>query len=195
MRQRLVSIVCLLHALQRILFQDGRKHLGATGSLLGLNGGLLTHGSENDDVGVLLLVLEELLNLGANLALGALDVVLHGAVLSHEGEETIVLDVEKLVLATGDVGDVHVVGGRGQLLKLLASEDVDGDQVDLGVTVLASLGGGHVDDLARAALDDDVTVLAESGTLHGEGGRGTRVGGVEGHLMLSIVGVDFGHFD
>lgn len=44
--------------------------------------------------GVLLLLLEELLNLGANLALGALDVVLHGAVLSHEGEETIVLDVE-----------------------------------------------------------------------------------------------------
>ena len=50
-RQRLVSIVCLLHALQCILFQDGRKHLvGAAGSLLGLNGGLLTHGGENDDV-------------------------------------------------------------------------------------------------------------------------------------------------
>ena len=44
--------------------------------------------------------------------------------------------------------------------------------------------GGHVDDLARAVLDDDVTVLAESGTLHGVGGRGTRIGGVEGHLML-----------
>jgi hypothetical protein len=29
-----------------------------------------------------------------------------------------------------------------------------------------------------------VTVLAESGTLHGVGGRGTRIGGVEGHLML-----------
>lgn len=90
----------------------------------------------------------------------------------------------KLVLLAGDVGNVHVVGGRGQLLKLLASEDVDGDQVDLGVTVLAGLGGGHVDDLARAVLDDDVTVLAESGTLHGVGGRGTRIGGVEGHLML-----------
>jgi hypothetical protein len=44
--------------------------------------------------GVLLLVPEELLNLGSNLAVGVLDVVLHGAVLRHEGEETIVLDVE-----------------------------------------------------------------------------------------------------
>ena len=44
--------------------------------------------------GVLLLVPEELLDLGANLTLGVLDVVLHGTVLRHEGEETIVLDVE-----------------------------------------------------------------------------------------------------
>jgi len=44
--------------------------------------------------GVLLLVPEELLDLGSNLAVGVLDVVLHGAVLRHEGEEAIVLDVE-----------------------------------------------------------------------------------------------------
>jgi hypothetical protein len=90
----------------------------------------------------------------------------------------------KLELAAGDVGDVHVVGGRGQLLELLAGEDVDGDQVDLGVTVLAGLGGGHVDDLARAVLDDDVAVLPQGGTLGGVGGRRTRISGVEGHLML-----------
>lgn len=90
----------------------------------------------------------------------------------------------KLELAAGDVRDVHVVGGRGQLLELLAGEDVDGDQVDLGVTVLAGLGGGHVDNLARAVLDVDVAVLPESGTLHGVGERRTRISGVEGHLML-----------
>jgi hypothetical protein len=27
---------------------------------------------------------------------------------------------------------------------------IDGDEIDFGVTVLASLGGGHVNDLARA---------------------------------------------
>lgn len=90
----------------------------------------------------------------------------------------------KLVLAAGDVGDVHVVGGGAELLKLLASEDVDGDQVDLGVTVLASLGGGHVDDLARTALDDNETVLPEGRALHGERQRRTGVSRVEGVFML-----------
>lgn len=61
------------------------------------------------------------------------------------------------------------MGGRAKFFKLLASEDVGTDKMDLGVTVLASLGGGHVDDLAGAALDDDDTVLAQSRALHGEG--------------------------
>lgn len=90
----------------------------------------------------------------------------------------------KLVLLAGDVGDVHVVGGGREILKLLAGEDVGGDKMNLGVTVLASLGGRHVDDLAGAALDDDVTVLAQSRALHGEGGRGTGIGGVELELVL-----------
>lgn len=92
----------------------------------------------------------------------------------------------KLVLAAGDVGDVHVVGGGAKLLKLLAGEDVNGDQVDLGVTVLASLGGRHVDNLAGTALDDDETVLPEGRALHGEGQRRTGVSRVEGVFMLWI---------
>lgn len=90
----------------------------------------------------------------------------------------------KLVLATRDVGDVHVVGGGGEILELLASEDVNSNEMDLGVTVLASLGGGHVDDLAGAVLDHDETVLAQSRALHGEGGGGTGIGGVELELVL-----------
>jgi hypothetical protein len=90
----------------------------------------------------------------------------------------------KLVLTAGDVRDIHVVSRGRQILVLLAGEDVDGDKVDLGVTVLASLGGRHVDDLAGAALDDDETVLAQSRALHGEGQRRTGVSRVEGKLML-----------
>lgn len=85
----------------------------------------------------------------------------------------------ELVLLSADVGDIHVVGGRAELLELLASEDVDGNQVDLGVTVLASLGGRHVDNLARAVLDNDVPVLAQSRALHGEGRRRAGVGRLE----------------
>lgn len=90
----------------------------------------------------------------------------------------------KLVLAARDVRDVHVVGGRGQILQLLAGEDVDGDHVDLGVTVLARLRGGHFHDLAWATLDDDVAVLPQGRTLHRERGRRTGVGALEGVLML-----------
>lgn len=108
----------------------------------------------------------------------------------------------KLELATGDVRDIHVVGGGAKLLKLLAGEDVNGDQVDLGVTVLASLGGGHVDDLAGTVFDADVAVLAKSRAeeamfsrvrkptvtpnlpLHGVGGGGTGIS-----LSLDLEGV------
>jgi len=76
------------------------------------------------------------------------------------------------------------VGGGAEIFELLAGEDVDGDQMDLGVAVLSGLGGGHLDDLAGAVLDADETVLPQGRALHGVGGGGTRIGGVEGVLML-----------
>jgi len=158
------------------------------GSLLGLNSSLLAHGSQDDNVGILLLGLEEAEDLLANLTIGHLDIILGVAVVAHEGEEVIVRDIEKLVLLASDVGDVHVVGGRAQILELLAGEDVDSDEMDLGVTVLSSLGGGHVNNLAGATLDHNEAVLAQGGALHGVGRRGTGVDGVEVVLMLRIVG-------
>ena len=76
------------------------------------------------------------------------------------------------------------MGGRREILQLLAGEEIDGSQMDLGVTVLAGLGGGHVDDLAWAVLDHNESVLAQSRTLHWVGERGAGVGGLEGKLML-----------
>jgi hypothetical protein len=89
-----------------------------------------------------------------------------------------------LVFRALDDGDVHVVGRGAEILQLLAGEDINSDQMDLGVTVLASLGGGHVHDLARAALDHDVSVLAQSRALHRKGGRSAGIGRFEGVLML-----------
>jgi hypothetical protein len=161
------------------------RHYGSLfGSLLDFHASLLTHGGQDNDVAVLALISEHLVDSVTNFTIGNLDIILGATVVVHEGEEAIVGNVEKLVFTAGDVGDVHVVGGRAQFFKLLASEDVDGDKVDLGVTVLTGLGGGHVDDLAGAALDDDETVLPQSGTLHGEGGRGASVGGLEGNIVL-----------
>jgi hypothetical protein len=48
------------------------------------------------------------------------------------------------------------VSGGDHILHLLAVENVDGDEVGLSVTVLASLGGRDINHLAGAALDHDV---------------------------------------
>ena len=90
----------------------------------------------------------------------------------------------ELVFLAADVGDIHVVGGWAEIFHLLAGEDVDGDQMDLGVTVLAGLGGGHFNNLAGAALDHNEAVLAQGRALHWVRGRGTGIGALEGVLML-----------
>ena len=76
------------------------------------------------------------------------------------------------------------MGGGREIFILLASEDVESDKMDLGVTVLAGLGGGHVDNLAGAALDDNEAVLAQRRALHGVGQRGAGIGGLEGDIVL-----------
>lgn len=153
-------------------------------SLLVGDGLLLVHGGDDGDHEVLasLKVSSDLLT---NLGVGDLDVVLGTTVRVHQVEET-VLDVKELEFLPPDVGDVHVVGGGRNVFKLLAGEDVDGDKVDLGVTVLTSLGSGHVNDLARPALDDNVTVLPESGTLHREGLGSPGTGGLESLVVLLL---------
>jgi len=79
------------------------------------------------------------------------------------------------------------MGRGGNIFELFAGEDVDGNQVDLGVPMLAGLGGRHVDDLAGTALNDNVTVLPEGRALHGVGGRGPGGGLLKGVLMLLVV--------
>lgn len=76
-----------------------------------------------------------------------------------------------------------------EILELLAREDVEGDKVHLGVAVLASLGGGHVDNLAGASLDHNVTVLPERRALHRVRRRRAGVGRLERVFMLSDGGV------
>lgn len=163
----------------------------SAGSLLCIDGSFLTHSSKNDDVGILALVGEELVDFVTNVTLGDLDIIFGRAIVGHKGEETVVGDIEKLVFLATNVGNVHVVGGGAEIFKLLASKDIDGNKMDLGVTVLASLGGGHFDDLAGAVLDDDETVLPQSRALHGVGGGGASIGALKGVLMLGVV---VGHF-
>jgi hypothetical protein len=92
----------------------------------------------------------------------------------------------KLVFLATDVWNIHVVGGWAEFFELLASKDVNGNEMDLCVAVLASLGGGHVDDLARAVLDADEAVLPQGRALHGIGGGGTGIGALKGVLLMLL---------
>jgi hypothetical protein len=93
----------------------------------------------------------------------------------------------QLIFLAGDVGNVHVMGGRTEFFELLASEDIDSNEMDFSMTMLASLGRRHIDNLAGAVLDDHETVLPQGRALHGESGRGASIGGLEGVLMLMTV--------
>ena len=76
------------------------------------------------------------------------------------------------------------MGGGREIFQLLVGEDVKCSQVNLCMTVLPSLGGGHVNNLAGTALDDDKAVLSQGGTLHGVGEGSACVGRVEGMLLM-----------
>ena len=52
-----------------------------------------------------------------------------------------------------EVGHPNVVCGRLTVLHLAAGEDVDADEVGLGVAVLARPGHADLDQLARVALE------------------------------------------
>jgi len=162
------------------------RYLTSFWCLLSIDSKLLTHSSENNDIGLLLRV-EKIADLLSNFSVWQLNIILKITTLRHQGEEIIIGDIEQLVFDTGNVRDIHVVGGWAEFFELLLGEDIDSDEMDLGVTVLTGLGGRHVDNLARAVLDTDETVLSQGRTLHGVGGGCTSIGGIEGVLMLRVI--------
>jgi len=166
---------------------DGSLRNLTTRSLLGFNCSLLTHSCKNNDVGVLFFIGEKFVNLVTNFSIRNLDIILSLTIVSHQGKEAIVGNVEQLVFLANDIGNVHIVGGGAEFFEFLAGEDIDSNQMNLCVTVLSSLGSRHIDDLAGAVFDHYETVLSQGRALHGKGGGGARIGGVEGVFMLSIV--------
>lgn len=78
------------------------------------------------------------------------------------------------------------MGGWAKFFELLASEDINSNKMNLGVAMLAGLGGGHIDDLARAVLDNNKAVLPQGRALHWVSGGSASIGRVESVLMLEF---------
>ena len=121
-------------------------------------------------------------------SLGQRQVVLGISRIGHERDETVIRDINQRELRADNVRDIAVVRRRLEILQLLVGEDVQRREVTLGVPVLSRLGGRNVDDLARAPLDDDESVLTNVTSLHREGLGRSRVRGLEVHVMMLVVG-------
>ena len=82
--------------------------------------------------------------------------------LVHEGHIVLLGNINKGIVLADNNRDKSGVGGRNDILVLLAGEDIDGGEVALGVSVLASLGGRHGSHLAGVLLlHADVTNYKE----------------------------------
>ncbi|KAH3661878.1 hypothetical protein OGAPHI_006057 [Ogataea philodendri] len=161
-------------------FQETIAHSVASWGFFVGNTSLLTHSRDDSDQKVLTFV-KVSLQFITQLSVWGLDVILGLTVVGHQVQVTIV-NVQQLELGSSNEWNLHVVGRWGQVLQLLLGEDVKSNQVDLGVTVLTSLGSGHVDNLAWSTLDNNETVLSQGRTLHWVGQRGTSISGLEGVL-------------
>ncbi len=111
---------------------------------------------------------------------------LGGAVVAHEGAEAIIRDIKNGVLPLGHMGDVNVVRGGANIFVFAVSEDVNADNVRLGVAVLSGLGSADVSNFARTAVNHDVATFANETGLHGECGGGTGIGGVDGKVLFLL---------
>jgi len=101
----------------------------------------------------------------------------------HERKEAVITAYQLVILAL-DVGDIHVVGRWTNVFVLSSCEDIQSDQVNFSVPVLPGLGRGHLNNLTRAALNHDVSILPKSRALHWEG---FRCSGISASEILSEI--------
>ena len=139
---------------------------------------LVTHSSDNSNINLLALI-EGVTDLISQITLRNLQIILGLSIVQQARAISLIVDINQTEIRTLNLGDLDVMGRGAQILELLTGEDVDGDEVNLSMTVLSSLGGRHLNNLARVTLDDNVSTLAEGGGLSGGGG----------------ISVGFGHFE
>ena len=80
--------------------------------------------------------------------LGEFDILTHLTILLiQKRAESIRGDVHQRVLLAVNEGNVSGMGGWHNVFVLLIGKNINGGEVALGVAVLSSLGGGHINDL------------------------------------------------
>ena len=75
----------------------------------------------------------------------------------HEGE-FVTIDIDDFPIGTGHNGDGGSVGGWNHILELLSGENINSQEVALGVTVLSGLRNRDRKNLAWLSLDHHVSI-------------------------------------
>lgn len=78
------------------------------------------------------------------------------------------------------------MGGRAKIFQFLPGKNIDCNEMDFGMPVLASLGGTHFHDFAGAAFNHNKAILPQGRALHGIGCRSASIGAIESVFMLSM---------
>lgn len=76
------------------------------------------------------------------------------------------------------------MGGRAEILQFLPGEDINGDEMDLSMPMLASLGSAHLDNFAGTTFDHNEAVLPQGRALLRIGRRCASISAFKGVLML-----------
>ena len=118
---------------------------------------IVSHGGENGDRETLS-VRESSLDLTGKVirVIRKSNIFTDRPVLVHERAESVGTNVDKGELLAGHVGNVGSVGRGDDIFVLLAGEDVNGSEVALGVSVLASLRGGDGRNLSNKLIIFDL---------------------------------------
>lgn len=156
---------------------------------------MLAHGRHNNDDTLLILIGIELLDFINEFLpliitwdwLRHLNIVpgLPGSLIV-QGKE-IVVESEKGIFLAHNMGNILVVGGWAKIFQLLLGENVFSSDMNLRVSMLSGLGSGHIDDLARTIVDEDVTSLSQGRALNRIGQRCTSISRVDGIIMIISV--------
>lgn len=78
------------------------------------------------------------------------------------------------------------MSGWRKIFVFIAGEDIRGDDMNLGVTMLARLGGTHLLNLARTVLDKNMSIFPQGGALHWISQRSSSIGTLESVFMLEV---------
>jgi len=146
---------------------------------------LLSHCRHDCDNKILTSIIE-ILDLRRKLIVGGKPKIIFGGTIVHKQTNKAILRyVNQLKISAGNLWNITVVGRWDNIFQLLAIKDIYRHEVALCMPMFTSLRCGNLDNLARAALDDEVAVLADSAGLLREGLGGPGVGLVlEGVLAV-----------